>query len=376
MLITNKKALVTITTFISLTLTCIAQAKEQLTTKITGEYIVTFAPDTPMQVIDNIKNQYKGIDAKLIKDTKTLAGYIPSSAIEKLHTNAYVKFIEANRTIEQKQQQQSNLDAMRAYIDSWGIDRLDQADLPLDGDFSPQGNGQGVNVYIIDSGIRLSHYEFEGRAQWAYTASNITEGDDDLNGSGTLLAGTVGSRAWGVANGAIMHSVKIADATGTTTLAALVEGINFVAKNHQTPAVAVLGYSTPYSQALNDAVQSAIDAGVVFIVPGGDTKRDACTHSPGSVNGAITVAATGIEDNASPATNFGNCIDVYAPGLYIKSAWHTGDHHNNTDSHTPIAAAHVAGAAAIILGQNATCNAAEVKQQIINNTHQNKLTAN
>ena len=181
-----------------------------------------------------------------------------------------------------------------------------------------------------------------------------------------------------MAPGVTLHAVKVLNDAGVGSLAGLIEGIEYVTANHQKPAVAVIGVNTGFSQALNDAVAASMAAGVSYALPAGDVIRDACNYSPGAVtaqvNGALTVSATGIDDQASIAGNFGSCVDLYAPGLYIKSAWHTQVYANNTISHSPIAAAHVAGAAALIKADDPTCDVEQVKAKLLANSHQGVLS--
>jgi hypothetical protein len=177
-----------------------------------------------------------------------------------------------------------------------------------------------------------------------------------------------------VASGVNLHSVKVLDSAGNGSLAGLIEGIEYVTLNHQSPAVAVIGVSTSFSQILNDAVAAAGAAGITYTVPGGDVFADACQYSPGSVSSAITVATSGINDEASFAANIGSCIDLYAPGLSIKSLWHTTDNANNTISHSPMAAAHVAGAAALIRGNDPHCTVTQVRDKLLSQSYDGILT--
>lgn len=349
-------------------------------TRIPGEYIVTFKADTANEEIEKITlqiNQRKGLNqrglnrrtARHFRRIKVLSGHIPPGRLAQLLHNPLVKSIEANRAITL-----TAATADSGTVDSWGLDRLDQKRLPLDGSYAPGSNGSNVHAYIIDSGIRTTHVDFGSRAQWDFTASDIDEGNDDGNGHGTHMAGIVGSASYGVAAGSTLHSVKVLDASGSGSLAGLIEGINYVTNHHQSPAVAVLGVHSGFSQALNDAVAASTAAGVVYAVPGGDNVRDACNYSPGSASEVLTVAGTWADDRASGSSNFGTCIDVYAPALYIKSLWHSSDYANNTISHTPMAAAYVAGAAALIRGNDPQCTVGEVKDHLLSQAHYGILT--
>ncbi|MCJ8270201.1 MAG: S8 family peptidase, partial [Psychrosphaera sp.] len=349
--------------------------------KINNEYIVVFNDDTTAQTIDNFRqqiNKQNGPSKRGLHQfslLKGFAGHIPKGLLNKLTRNPQVKSIEANRTLSVSDSPQTTpIASAVAAAGSWGHDRIDQPMLPLDGIYAPYQTGAGVHAYVIDTGIRTTHTDFGGRAVWDFTASDITDGNTDGNGHGTHMAGTVGSNTYGVAPGVTLHSVKVLNSAGVGTLAGLIEGIEYVTNNHQSPAVAAIGIYTGFSQILNDAVAASTAAGVSYAVPGGDYGQDACSFSPGSDSSVLTVATSASDDAASYSINKGSCIDVFAPGLYIKSLWHSTDYANNTISHSPIAAAHVAGAAALIRAGDPTCSVAQVKDKLLGQSYDNTLT--
>lgn len=346
----------------------------------TNEYIVVFNADADKdktRILMQNLNERRLSNSQPLRSFTNINGFhgeLSKSQLAALKQNPAVKSIEPNRVINLGPTTVESKQMYRRASTAWGIDRIDQTYLPIDGHFSPAGFGSGVHAYVLSTGIRTTHNEFNGRASWAFTASDINDGNNDDNGHGTHMAGTLAGNSYGIASDANVYSVKILNSKGEGTLAGLIEGIEYVTNNHQAPAVAAIGVTTGYSSALNDAITASTVAGVSIAVPSGDEGKNACNYSPASAEAAITVAATFEDDRASMYSNHGNCVDIYAPGLYVKSAWHTGDHVNNSISHSPIAAAHVAGAAAIIRGLDNSCPPHEVKNHLRYRGNWNRLT--
>ncbi|MGK5630820.1 S8 family peptidase [Streptomyces sp. URMC 123] len=257
--------------------------------------------------------------------------------------------------------QRFTINAKQANPPSWGLDRIDQAQKDGDGSYTyPDGGGEGVTAYVIDTGVRIGHQDFEGRASHGFDAIDGDNVADDGNGHGTHVAGTIAGAAHGVAKKAKIVAVRVLDDQGSGTTEQVVAGIDWVTKNHQGPSVANLSLGGTADPALDAAVQKAIASGVTFAVAAGNESSDAGERSPSRVKEAITVASSTKNDEQSDFSNFGSVVDLYAPGSDITSAWHTGDTATKTISGTSMATPHVAGAAALYLAKNPTASPEQV----------------
>ncbi len=247
----------------------------------------------------------------------------------------------------------------------WGLDRIDQRALPLDERYVYDGAGAGVHVYIIDTGIRATHSEFSGRVGAGFDFIDNDAAPDDCNGHGTHVAGIVGGATYGVAKGATLHPLRVLDCNGVGYTSGVIAAIDWVTANHIKPAVANLSLSGNSSTALDLAVRTSVAAGVVYVVAAGNLGIDACNASPAREATAITVGATNSADQRASFSNYGACLDLFAPGVNILSAWHTGDNAEQTVSGTSMAAPHAAGAAALFLQKAPSASPADVADALI-----------
>lgn len=258
---------------------------------------------------------------------------------------------------------------------TWGLDRVDQRDLPLNGTYTYNADGTGVRAYIIDTGIRASHNDFGGRVTSGYTAINDGRGTDDCNGHGTHVAGTTGGSVYGVAKNVTLVPVRVLDCQGSGTTSGVIAGVDWVTANHVKPAVANMSLGGGVSSTLDTAVNNSTAAGVTYAVAAGNSNADACNYSPARAASAITVGATTSSDARASYSNFGSCLDVFAPGSSITSAWYTSNTATNTISGTSMASPHVAGVAALILQGSPTASPSSVTNTITSNATTGKVTS-
>jgi subtilisin family serine protease len=260
---------------------------------------------------------------------------------------------------------------------TWGIDRIDQRNLPLSGTYTYNTTAANVHAYVIDSGLLASHTEFTGRVGNGFDA--VGGGTNDCNGHGTHVAGTLGGTTWGVAKGVTIHPVRVLGCDNTGTWAGVIQGIDWVANNHLLPAVANMSLGGGVNTAVDTAVANLTNAGVTVVVAAGNGGVDACGTSPARAPSAITVGSTDANDARSifgggQSSSWGTCLDIFAPGTSITSAWNTGNSATNTISGTSMASPHVAGAAALHLAANPTATPAQVTAAILNNATPNLVT--
>lgn len=278
---------------------------------------------------------------------------------EALQSDSRVAYIERDGRV--------SISSMMQATPPWGLDRLDQPTRVLDNSFTSPSSGASVTVYVIDTGVLVTHADFQGRATSGFDFVDQDSNATDCNGHGTHVAGTIAGATFGVAKNAKIIAVRVLDCEGSGTFSGLIQGIEWVTANRTGPSVANMSLGGGVSQAIDDAVNASIQSGVTYVVAAGNNNQNACNSSPARVPLAITVGATTKTDARSSFSNFGSCLDIFAPGSDITSSWFTSRTSTKTISGTSMAAPHVAGIAALYLAQNPTAWPSEVVSKITTN---------
>jgi subtilisin family serine protease len=325
---------------------------------ISNEYIVVLKPDFntqsfSMHVNETVLKRFPNLNGMLVEteDPRTL------------QQREGVAYVEPNTRMHILTDQSGA---------TWGLDRIDSR-AGLDAIYKYSATGQGVNVYVIDTGV-YAHNELSGRLAAGYSA--IDGGSTvDCNGHGTHVSGTIAGATYGVAKRATVYPVRVLDCEGSGSTSDVIEGIEWVASNARRPAVANMSLGGSRMQSINDAVSKAVAKGVVFVVAAGNSSDDSCRYSPASTPEAITVAASDKSDVSAPFTSYGSCVDVYAPGVGITSAGISSPSSSATMSGTSMASPHTAGAVALLLEKNPSASPAAITSQLLNNATRGPISS-
>lgn len=255
----------------------------------------------------------------------------------------------------------------------WGLDRIDQRSRPLNAIYTFNWTGAGVRAYVIDTGIRTTHTQFGTRAAASFDAFGGS--GQDCNGHGTHVAGTIGGSTFGVAKNVLLRAVRVLNCSGSGSNSGVIAGVDWVRLNHTAPAVANMSLGGGISSALDTAVNNLHNANVSISVAAGNSNgANACNFSPARAANAITVGSTTTTDSRSSFSNIGTCLDIFAPGSGILSAWSTSNTATATISGTSMASPHVAGVAALYKQANPSASSTTIRNAIVNNATTNVVT--
>ena len=331
---------------------------------IKNQYIVILNTDAgnPKDVAQNIAKQHGGKVLHVYENAaRGFAVSLPEQAgdkfVEAMKRNPHVLSVESDKVMKADTTTQNSA--------VWGLDRIDQKNLPLNSNYSYSQTGSGVTAYIVDTGILSSHQQFSGRLLAGYTAIADGNGTNDCNGHGTHVAGTVGGTIYGAAKNVKLVPVRTLACDGSGASSGVLAGLDWIAKNGQKPAVVNMSLGGGVSSALDNAVVNLFNSGYTVVVAAGNSNTNACNSSPSRVSQAITVAATDNTDTRASYSNYGSCVDIFAPGSQITSAWIDTATSTKVLNGTSMATPHVSGIVADMLQSTPTATPKTISANLL-----------
>jgi subtilisin family serine protease len=333
-------------------------------TAVDGSYIVVYSDAAAAEAKSTADSLGSKVSFEYDSVFNGFAATMSEQSAKQFAADPDVEFVQQNQVVSVLTDQPNP--------PSWGLDRIDQRDLPVNSNYSYSTTASNVHAYIIDTGMDLDHPDFGGRASSGYDAVQPGTPADDGHGHGTHVAGTVGGTSYGVAKGVSLVAVRVLNDSGSGTSAQVAAGVEWVTENAIKPAVANMSLGiNAVDGVINEAVADSIESGVTYAIASGNSNANACSFSPALVPTAITVNASTNTDARASFSNFGNCTDIFAPGQNITSAWLNGG--SNTISGTSMAAPHVAGGAALYLADHADATPAAVSAALVANATDGKI---
>jgi subtilisin family serine protease len=338
-----------------------ANAQDKAGDPIPGSYIVVVEDGSdPKAVAKAQKAETKHVYRSAING---FAAELTDEQVAKLRKSDKVAYVEQDRVVTASATQTGA---------TWGLDRIDQRFRPLSGTYTYNTTASTINAYVIDTGIYAAHSQFGGRARNVYDAFGGT--GQDCNGHGTHVAGTIGSSTYGVAKAVQLRGVRVLNCSGSGSTSGIINALNWLRTNHVKPAVANMSLGGGYSSSLNTATTNLANSGVFVAVAAGNESQNACNVSPASAPGTFTSAASDSADRRASFSNYGGCVDAYAPGVSITSTWHNGG--INTISGTSMASPHTAGVAALYKATHGDAPSSTIVSWLINNSTANVISGN
>ncbi|MQA94417.1 MAG: S8 family serine peptidase [Streptosporangiales bacterium] len=334
----------------------VAVAKAPASTAVPGSYIVTLKSGAGMPTGVTATHRYRTV-------LNGFAARLSAGQLDRLRADSRVAAIEQNQVVRADETQSGA---------TWGIDRIDQRNLPLSGTYTFTTRAANVHAYVIDTGIQTAHTEFGGRANNVFDA--FGGNGQDCNGHGTHVAGTIGGSTFGVAKNVRLHGVRVLNCSGSGSNAGVIAGMDFVRNNHTDPAVANMSLGGGFSTAVNNSANALANSGVFLAVAAGNSSANACNSSPSSAANATVAAASSRTDARASFSNFGSCVDLYAPGVDVVSARLGGG--SVAFSGTSMASPHVAGVGALYKATFGNASFSTVRSFLTGNATPNKITGN